>query len=235
VISKRRLRIAGGVLAGLCVLTAGIGWMHTSAGRVLLAKLGVPCPVDTVDPKLVLRVRDNAIASSRGTALAPSRPAFGLQLDSSTDTQVSEWAARTHSQCDSISRGYHYLRCRGVLAASLGLTGPAISEIWFSFGPSRTLLAINLYRRGMDEAQARESWQTAVDNLQQHLGNPMTASGDQSLAQVVQGPVAVASVEYKYSNYIAIVTASHLPYGGLAVREQYMSAVASPAAVAKQS
>jgi hypothetical protein len=40
----------------------------------------------------------------------------------------------------------------------------------------------------------------------------------------MEKPVAVARVEYAYSDYVATVTASHLPYGGLAVREQYMSA-----------
>ena len=41
-------------------------------------------------------------------------------------------------------------------------------------------------------------------------------------------PVAVARVRYTYADYIATITASHTPYGGLAVREQYMSAVTAP-------
>jgi len=225
---SRRLRAVAGVAAGLCVAVAAIGWMHTRSGRVVLAKLGVPCPVNTVDPKLVLAVRDDAMARSRGTVPAPSRPALGLQLDASTDAQVAAWAAREHAQCDAITRGYHYLRCRGVPAAALGIAGPPVSEIWFSFGPSDRLVAINLYRRSMTEAEMRQSWQVAVQALQQRLGEPMTSTGDLTLAGLIKSPVAVARVQYTYSDYIATVTASHLPYGGLAVREQYMSAVASP-------
>ena len=173
---SRRFRAAAGVLAGLCVAVAAIGGMHTPSGRVLLAKLGVPCPVNTVDPRLVLAVHDDALARSRGTAPAPSRPALGLQLDGSTVAQVTAWAAREHAQCDAITRGYHFLRCRGVPSASLGLEGPPVSEIWFSFGPSNKLVAINLYRRSMTEKETRQSWEVAVQALQQRLGKPMPAA-----------------------------------------------------------
>jgi hypothetical protein len=225
---SRGLRAGLGVLAGLCAAVAAIGWLHTPSGRVVLARLGVPCPVNKVDARLVLAVRDDAMARSRGSVPAPSRPALGLMLDGSTDTQVTAWAAREHAQCEAITRGFHYLRCRGVPSAALGIEGPPVSEIWFSFGPSNRLVAINLYRRSMTEAEARQSWQVAVQGLRQRLGEPMNSTGDLTLAGLVQSPVAVARVQYRYSDYIATVTASHMPYGGLAVREQYMSAVASP-------
>jgi hypothetical protein len=198
--------------------------MHTAGGRALLARLGVPCPVATVDPRLVLAVRDDAIARSRGTTPAPQRPALGLQLDRSTASEVGARMAAAHASCDTIARGYRYLRCRGVPAQALGLDGPPVSELWFSFAPDQRLVAINLYRRGMDEAQARRSWRSAVGRLQRDLGPPSASTGDLSLDTLVPGPVAVARIQYLYADYVATVTASHLPYGGLAVREQYMSA-----------
>jgi hypothetical protein len=215
-------------LVGLCLGTAAIGWMHTHAGRLLLSKLGVPCPVNQVDPKRVMAVREDAMAHSRGTAPAPSRPALGLRLDVSTEVEVSAWSARARAQCAAITRGYHFLRCRGVSAAALGVVGPPVSEIWFSFGPSHTLMAINLYRRNMTEAEAQQSWQTAVQRLRQSLGAPTQSTGDLTLASLVSSPVSVARVRYTYADYIATITASHMPYGGLAVREQYMSAVTTP-------
>lgn len=225
--TPRRLRLAAGVLAGTCAAVAAIGAMHTAPGRVLLARLGVPCPVDTVNPALVLAVRDDAVALARGRTPAPARPALGLQLDRSTREQVGAWLARSGTRCDAITRGYRYLRCRGVPAASLGLAGPPVSEVWFSFGPADTLIAINLYRRSMDPAQARQSWDVAITHLRQALGSPMRTTGDTRLATLFAQPVAVARVQYVYADYLATVTASHLPYGGLAVREQYMSTAAT--------
>jgi hypothetical protein len=184
--------------------------------------------VNKVDLKRVMAIREAAMARFRGTELAPHRPALGLQLDVSTDAEVNAWAARTGARCDAITRGYHFLRCRALPAAALGMVGPPVSEIWFSFGPGNTLIAINLYRRSMSEAEARQSWQTAVQVLHQSLGAPTQSTGDLTLGGLVNSPVSVARVQYTYSDYIAVITASHMPYGGLAVREQYMSAEAAP-------
>ena len=227
--TNRMLRRGAAMLTVVGGLAGGIGWMHTPDGRAVLARLGVPCPVEHVNPELVRSVRDDAVAISRGTTPAPERPALGLQLDHTTQAEVSEWALHSHAQCADITRGFHYLRCRGVPATSLGIVGPPVSEIWFSFGPAHTLIAVNLYRRDMNPSQTRQSWATAVGKLRQMLGEPTKSIGDLSLAGLTSSPVAIARVQYVYSDYIATVTASHLPYGGLAVREQYMSEVAGPA------
>ncbi|RAS20618.1 hypothetical protein [Paraburkholderia bryophila] len=216
-----------GLVAAMCVSIAAIGWMHTSQGRQLLARLGVSCPVDTVDSQVVLSMRNNAISRERGSLAAPDRPALGLQLDRSTEMDVAGQMARDNVHCDEISRGFRYLRCRGVPAQLLRTNGPPVSEIWFSFKPDRTLMAINLYRRGMTESETRQSWRIALENLREALGAPTATTGDATLTSLMEKPVAVARVEYSYSDYVATVTASHLPYGGLAVREQYMSAKAA--------
>jgi hypothetical protein len=219
------LRTATGAVLGLVVLTAAVGWMHTHAGRALLARLGVPCPVAQVPLKQVASIRESRIVRYRGSVAAPSRPALGLQLDASSEADVSAWAARTHSACTAIIRGYRFLRCRGVTASALGLSGPAISELWFSFGPRDALIAVNLYRRYMSAPETQQSWHSAVQHLQQQLGAPTQSTGDLTLASLLSRPLAVARVAYTYTDYIATVTASRTPYGGLAVREQYMSAV----------
>ena len=225
----RTMRRGAAVLGLLGGVVGAIGWLHTPGGLGLLARLGVPCPVDHVDPRLVESVREEAMLRSRGSTPAPERPALGLSLDRSTQAEVWAWASRTHAHCTDITRGFHYLRCRGVPAASLGIAGPPVSEVWFSFGPTHALIAINLYRRDMNPSQLLQSWTVAVDRLRRTLGEPTQSSGDLSLAHLASSPIAVARVQYVYSNYIATVTASHLPYGGLAVREQYMSEVGGPA------
>ncbi|XUW93192.1 hypothetical protein OH764_34170 (plasmid) [Burkholderia sp. M6-3] len=87
-------------------------------------------------------------------------------------------------------------------------------------------MAINLYRRDMSESEIRQSWRFALQNLREALVVPTAMKGDTTLTSLMEKPVAVARVEYAYSDYVATVNASHLPYGGLAVREQYMSAIA---------
>jgi hypothetical protein len=219
----RRTAIVAAV--GLGVATAAIGMMHTAGGRQVLAKLGVPCPVTQVDAQLVQAVRGKALVRARGERRAAERPALNLRLDVTTYAELGAWAIRNHAPCDAITRGYRHLRCRGVSAASLGIGGPAISEIWFSFAPDDTLAAINLYRRGMTEQETQQSWQEATQRLRERLGTPTQSTGDLTLVGLATAPVAVARVRYAYQDYIALITASHLPGSGLAVREQYMSAV----------
>lgn len=220
-------RLITGIAAATCLSVAAIGWMHTSQGREVLAKLGIGCPVNNIDSHVVLAIQQNAISRERGLTAAPDRPAIGLLLDRSTEAQIAEKMARENVHCDELSRGLRYLRCRSVPAQLLGTNGPPVSEIWFSFGPARKLIAINLYRRDMTETEARQSWKIAVENLRSDLGSPTSTSGDTTLASLMEKPVAVTRVNYAYSDYVAIVTASHMPYGGLAVREQYMSARAA--------
>ena len=229
-LSSPRARRTVGVLVSLGLATVAIGMMHTHTGRHLLARLGVPCPVNQVDPQLVLAVRSNALVRARGEQLAPERPALNLRLDATTEEELSAWALRTQAHCDALTRGLRHLRCRGVPADALGIEGPAISEIWFSFGPDHTLTAVNLYRRGMTETETRQSWQAATQRLRTSLGAPAQSTGDLTLDGLASAPVAVARVRYRYRDYLASVTASHLPDGGLAVREQYMSAVTAIAA-----
>ncbi|OXI79189.1 hypothetical protein CFB40_33135 [Burkholderia sp. AU31652] len=220
----RSTHVIAWVATALSVSVAGIGWLHTTQGRRLLTELGVKCPVDSVDSRTVLSIRNKAILQEKGVSAAPQRPAFGLQLDRSTEADVLEKMPRYNAQCVELTRGLRYLRCRGVPAEMLGSTGPPVSEIWFSFAPDRTLMAINVYRRDMSVEETRLSWQIAVRHLHDVLGAPTSVSGDTTLESLIGKPVAVARVSYAYSDYVATVTASHLPYGGLAVREQYMSA-----------
>ena len=110
-------------------------------------------------------------------------------------------------------------------AASLGVSGPPISELWFSFSPTDRLTAINVYRRGMTKPELEQSWRGATERLAASLGPPTQVVGDANLDRLSEEPVGVARVRYRYRDYLATVTASHLPSGGLAVREQYMSAM----------
>lgn len=221
-IPRKSLAAAGSFLV---VATALIGWMHMPSARPLLAKLGVHCPADAATLSDVDALHRAGVAGLRGTAQAPARPALaGLALDATTEAEAGRWAAAHGASCDAIERGYRFLRCRGIDAQALGLAGPAVSELWLSFGGDGKLLGVDVYRRGMDAAQLAASWSGAVDSLRERLGAPTLAFGDASPQALSSAPLQTARVQYRYADYIATLTASHLPDTGLALREQYLSA-----------
>jgi hypothetical protein len=49
-------------------------------------------------------------------------------------------------------------------------------------------------------------------------------AGDASAGALMRSDYATARVQYRFSNYIATVTAANLSYAGLSLREQYVSA-----------
>lgn len=221
---KTRARL-GAAAAGLCLLSvAAIGALHTAGGRRAMARLGIPCPVDNVTAEQVADARSTGLRSVRGDREAPARPALGMALGRSTEKDVQAWRVRTGASCDAITRGFTYLRCRGVPAQALGVVGPAISEVWFSFDAGGHLVGVDSYRRGLDDQGAERAWSNAQDRLRKDLGSPSSARGDASPATLRASALQTARIEYRYRDYLAIVTAANLPHAGLAVREQYMLA-----------
>ena len=214
--------MAVGGLLGLSI--AAIGAMHTGAGRQLLARLGVPCPVDQVDAAQVTRLREAGLRDARGLGTAPARPALGMVLGRTTREDVRAWQAAHRAECVELVRGATYLRCRGVAADAFGVAGPPVSEAWFSFGPDGRLAGVDLYRRGLDDPGAVQAWSDAQARLARALGTPTRAFGDASPRVLHASALQTARLEYRYRDYLAVVTAVNLPHAGLAVREQYIDA-----------
>ena len=222
---SRPLRLGAGIGAAVLLALGAIGWMHTPSGLRFLAAAGVPCPVRTVTPEQVGQLRRVGLASMRGSAPAPARPApAGMQLDRTTEAEALALLGRAHARCETQLRGYRHLRCRGIDAAALALDGPPVSELWLSFGPAGRLVGIDVYRRGMDAAALRTVWSSAAARLRSALGAPTLALGDPAPEALAALPIQTARLQYRYADYLATVTASHLPHSGLSVREQYLSA-----------
>lgn len=221
---RRRRRTWIASAAALLVLGAG-GALHTRAGMRALAALGVPCPVRTVTAEQVGRTRAAGVAAVRGTAPAPARPSIaGLALDATTVDEARALLARADARCEEQVRGYRYLRCRGVDAGALALAGPPVSELWLSFDPAGRLIAVDVYRRGMQPGDVRTVWADAAGRLRGALGAPSLVLGDPAPEVLTSAAVQTARVQYRYADYVATVTAAHLPQTGLSVREQYLSA-----------
>ena len=211
-------------VAALAVAIGLVGALHSKAARPLLAMLGVPCPVDNTTAEQVSALRASGLAHLRTDQIAPARPVpGGFVLDRTTAEEAARWADKNDIACDDVKHGYRYLRCRGVDANKLGLAGPPVSELWLSFGPSGHLVGIDVYRRGMSAGDTTAAWDGARYALRNALGMPTSTMGDPSPEVLSGSPLQTARLQYRFSDYVAIVTASNLPYAGLAVREQYLS------------
>ena len=222
---NRRLGLRlGGAAAVLLAATAAMGWLHTPAARPWLKRLGLPCPAGSATEAQVTEIRELGLAQTRGTTAAPARPALGMLLDRWTESDANAWAVKQGAACELIVRGYRFLRCRNLAAAAVGEEGAPVSELWLSFGPKGTLVAVDVYRRGLDGPTAAAAFHHAADRLRAQLGVPTVAFGDASPEVMTASALQTARVQYRYTDYLATVTAANLQYAGLAVREQYVSA-----------
>jgi len=209
------------VLVGLSALA--MGWLHTASARPWLQALGMPCLAGTASAAQVNALRAQGIRSLRGQEKAPARRALGLALDKTTLSQAAIWLGERGMNCDAIQRGLQWLRCRGGTASVLGLTGPAISELWLSFAQDQTLASVDVYWRGLSPVQLPGLWQNATTGLAQALGTPGLAFGNPDPASLLAFSLQTARVQYRFSDYIATLTASNLPHAGLAFRRQFLS------------
>jgi hypothetical protein len=207
------------VLAGLTLL---IGFLHTKAGRPLLARLGVSCPVKA-SPEAVEAARLHSARTLRGTEAAASRPALGFALDSMTLNDVKAWAARKNVSCDELRVGL--MRCTDVPSVAVGSTGPAINQLDFGFAPATEhLVNVSAWRNGMTGDAAAAQLATVVEKMKEQLGAPTREAGSRTAGYLASGAMHTATVEYRFKDYIADVTATNIPGRGLLMREHYMSA-----------
>lgn len=211
------------VASMLAGLTLVIGLLHTKAARPLLAHLGVRCPV-RASSEDVEQARKNSARAERGAEAALSRPALGFALDHTTLADVKAWAERARVSCDEIRSGA-LLRCANVPEIAVGGGGPAIDQLDFGFAPnSARLVNISAWRRGLSGAAAADQMSTVLAGLRQQIGAPTRQAGEPTASYLAAGPMHTAVVEYRFSDYIADVSATNLAGRGLLLREHYMSA-----------
>jgi hypothetical protein len=216
---KKAVIYVASVLAGLTLL---IGLLHTKAGRPLLARMGLACPVKA-SPEAVEAARLSSARLQRGAETAASRPALGFALDTMTLNDVKAWAARKNASCDELRIGL--MRCTDVPALAVGSTGPAINQLDFGFAPAtERLVNISAWRNGMSGDAAAAQLAVVVDQMKAQLGAPTREAGSRSAGYLASGPMHTASVEYRFKDYIADVSATNIPGHGLLMREHYMSA-----------
>jgi len=201
-------------------MTAFVGFMHTKAGRPILMSLAgfAGCPMGKASAAEVEAVRRAAVASERGTAGAPARPALGFVLDRTTLSDVRKWAEQVGAGCTEERQGT-LVKCSGVAATAIGRPSweNAMTELSFGFstqGPLVSLTTLYSHRSADDTAKIATD---AGATLEKDLGPAHTVAG--SLAQTG----SVATLSYRFRDYAADVTACPVPGSGFVVRELYAS------------
>ena len=207
------------VLAGL---TLAAGFLHSKAGRPLLARLGVGCPMRAT-PEAIEAARHNSARVLRGTEAAASRPALGFALDTMTLTDVKAWAEQKQVSCEDKRAGF--VQCKDVPLSALGSSGPNIAKLDFGFSLStQRLVNITAWRDRLTSEVAATQMDAVVASMREQLGAPTREAGARTASYLASAPMQTAIVQYRFKDYIADVSATNIPGRGLTLREHYMSA-----------
>ncbi len=195
-------------------LFGGIGLLHTPVGRPMMRRLGMGCPARNVSPEAAESLRLRGVRALRGQAVAPARPALGPALDVARLADVRAWAVAQGGACTARERPSSSLICR-----QLG----AYDEVTFGFAPAGRLVSVSALREKLPGAEAAGRFADVRRRLAASLGGSGELSGDPTAAALTEAPLRVARLQYRFSDYLATVTAMNLPEG-VALREQYQSA-----------
>jgi hypothetical protein len=199
--------------------TGLIGFMHTEAGKPLLHwfanQAGCPVSFDDSDPEKVEAYRLQRLREKGGATPAASAPALGFQLGVSNKGQVTAWLNERGVRCDA-KRQSSVLQCENVK-----LTGqPEIANLHLQFDASQRLVAVDVQRAAACSQDAVRHLSRLREELVTDVG-PVTASRGQLEPEYLdKAAFQVAASEFRYSNYLAKLSATHLGTG-IKVREQY--------------
>ena len=220
--AKRWLHIAGRavVLAAL-----GVGLLHTPVAKGLLARFG-GCPFAgaRLTPEQMDTARRLALATRKGEAPAPSRPALGFSLDATSAYDVHLWAARANVNCEDVRPGF--MTCANVPPDAVGRSAAEglIDELALGFNRRGQLVNVTTMRGHLDPRRASSVSSDIASSLRDSLGPATHAAGAMTAASLAEpGAIGMATVSYRFSDYVAEIEAMSLPSCGLSVREHYVS------------
>ncbi len=218
-LSRRRAKIALGASVGL-PLTAAllVGALHSRAARPYLGRLGVRkgCPVnmDAVTPASLENERLAAIPALRGEGSASARPAMGFQLARATRNEVRAWARNTNAACEERFEAAE-MHCAGVPPTS------SPRDVVFRFEPAGVLVAVDVMRRANTPEDAAHAIAETSSELAHEVGPPKATTGEATAAFLGAEPYRRATIQFRFRDYAADVSATNLAGRGIIVREQY--------------
>ncbi len=220
--SKRTWVVAASTLAGA---TALVGVLHAPFARSLLMRAG-GCPMGGARMTATESEvgRHMGAQANRGTSPAPARPALGFVLERTSLADVRTWTKSHRLSCDEPHPAL--IVCTKVPATLLGLPAgeSAVDDLALGFNQRDLLVNATTFRSHLTPDAAASAARQIVSGLASALGPAAATAGTFDAAHLAQAPASsVAVLSYRYSDYVASVSAMNMPEGAT-VREQYMSA-----------
>jgi hypothetical protein len=209
------------LVIALGVATLAVGVMHAPFARPLLGKLHVSvCPVKNASATAVNDMHQRGLGKLRGDKPTAITPALGLALGTTRIADAQAWAAKNGVACRAETRGLSYLHCTSVHALD-DADAPPIADLVLTFHPSGTLMSVDGMRVALPGARAVELMTRIGGDLDARLGPPTNAAGENTADYLTSGALHTRVVDYRFSNYIAKLTATNFPARGVIVREEY--------------
>jgi len=193
--------------------------LHVPSMRALLGTSS-DCPWGGKPPSAeeIEAQRVRAAVTLKGTTKAPTRPAFGFELDTSTRDDVLAWAKRAGHTCKD-ELGGAALRCEGVSRGE----AVVVRDAFFRFDPRGRLVGVDLMHQGTTAEQAAALLGDVTRAVTASVGAPTATRGDASAARLGEGYLSRAAAEFRFADYAVDLSATNMGEEGVVVRRQYRS------------
>ena len=222
-------RVAAWSGAVAFLLTGLVGVMHLPFAAPLLRKISPAslCPITHGTPEQIDRSHAVGAAAIRAAATtsAPSRPALGFALDSSTRADLDAWAGKHRLSCENIGGNANLRRCSDVPASAVGESASAgpLEEVSFELRSTGVLVNVETLRRHLTAEQAARIVAEREAATASVVGAPSKIGGEPTVAHLSHGFLASYVAEHTFDDYRATVSATNMASTGVMVREQYLS------------
>jgi len=213
------------IAAVLSVAVVGVGGvLHLPFARGLLRRAG-GCPIGIeASPQQFDKAHQAALASQRGSTMAPARPALGFTLEQTTRAEVQAWADRGKVSCTTGRQ--KILSCESIAPSLLGVSeveGP-VTTMSFAFDARDRLVDISAIRMQMSPAAALAASNQIAGDLAKQLGATHTQSAPFDANQMSKkGIASLASITYRFRDFAVDVVFMQFEHDGLVLREHYAS------------
>ena len=169
-----------------------VGLLHLPRAKGLLMKLG-GCPFASgqLTPAQMDTARHLALATRRGEAPAPSRPALGFSLDSTSIDDVRRWAERVHVSCEDVRAGF--ITCASVPSEAVGRPEGEgrIDELGLGFNRRGQLVNVTAMRGHLAPLRASLVSTDISSSLRSSLGRATHSAGSLTAASIAHRSVTL--------------------------------------------
>jgi hypothetical protein len=198
------------------------GWLGITGGH------GGGCPFgfdheESAEGHKVAKARLDA--TLRGQTPALARPALGFTLDVTTVTDVQQWSIAHGLGCEA-KHGGTLVECGEVPASALprGAGALGLTSAWFQFGDHGTLESLKTVRRDPVVGAVSAAFDAVQTDVSARAGAPAKQDGSAAPEVLANGALRQAMVEYRFTDYRALVRATNMG-NGFVLSEEYATLV----------